>query len=252
VRYATGLVWFALLVVACHPAAAEEISLKDGTKIVGHMTGVTPDGVEVQTSYGKIQLKRSDILTISFPENGTARAAASEPAGSKAGATKLDEALVGVQYTNRTGQFALTLPADWMIASDLNRAPETLSALSSKDRMGYVIVMREEYPGSLDSYKELTLLSARKSLGNFEELAQSSRTIDGQTALLVYYRGTLQKGSNLPVEFVSAILVSGKTFTKVTAWSVEPLFRDLQPVFEKILTSYHTTAGQALATASPL
>ena len=78
------------------------------------------------------------------------------------------------------------------------------------------------------------------------------RSIDGQTALLVYYRGTLQKGSNLPVEFVSAIIVSGKTFTKVSAWCVEPLFHDLQPAFEKLLSSYHSTSGQTTATASPL
>jgi hypothetical protein len=251
VRYATGLVPFAFFVATCCPAGAEEISLKDGTKIVGHMSAVSPDRIEVETSYGKIQLKRSEILTISFPENGTARAAAGEPAASKAEGAKVDEALLGTQYTNRTGQFALALPADWMIATDLRREPETLSALRSRDRMGYAIVMREEYPGSLESYKELTILSARKSLGNFEELSESSRTIDGQTALIVYYRGTLQKGSNLPVEFVSAIMVSGKTFTKISAWCVEPLFHDLQPVFEKILNSYHSSA-QTTATASPL
>ena len=250
-RYTIALVPFAFLAATCCQAAAEEISLKDGTKIVGHMTAVTPDRIEVETSYGKMQLKRSEIVAISFPENSPTRAAATEPPG-KTEPPKADESLVGVQYTNRTGQFALTLPPDWMIATDLHREPETLTALRSRDKMGYVIVMREEYPGSLESYKELTLFSARKGLGNFEELSESSRSIDGQTALLVYYRGTLQKGSNLPVEFVSAIIVSGKTFTKVSAWCVEPLFHDLQPAFEKLLSSYHSTSGQTTATASPL
>src|ERR1700752_5147294 len=68
---------FALaLALSSMPAVAEEISLKDGTKIVGHMTAITPDKIEVETSYGKIQLKRSDILTISFPENGASANAA--------------------------------------------------------------------------------------------------------------------------------------------------------------------------------
>jgi hypothetical protein len=35
------------------PAIAEEISLKDGTKIVGHMTAVSTDKIEVETSYGQ-------------------------------------------------------------------------------------------------------------------------------------------------------------------------------------------------------
>jgi hypothetical protein len=249
VRYATSLVQFSFLVMACYPAAAEEVSLKDGTKIVGHMTGVTPENIEVETSYGKVLLKRSDVMTISFPENGPAHTNPGEPAAGKGEAAKIDEALEGVQYVNRTGQFALTLPPDWVISTELRRAPETLSALTSRDKLRYLVVMREEYPGSLESYKELTMISVRKGLGNFEELAQSPVTIDGKSALLVYYRGTLAKGSNLPVEFVSAIIVSGKTFTRVSAWCVEPLFHDMQPAFEKILNSYHTTAGQTMATA---
>jgi hypothetical protein len=113
--------------------------------------------------------------------------------------------------------------------------------------MRFLMVIQEEYPGSLESYKELNILSARKMLGNFEELAQSPVTIDGKPGLLVFYRGTSQK--DLPVEFVSAFIQSGKTFTKVTAWCVEPLFRDMQPTFEKILNSYRSTDGQTSAAA---
>jgi len=249
-RYTRGLVSFSLLLMAGHPLAAEEISLKDGTKIVGRMTGVTADTVEVETSYGKVQLKRSDVVTINFPDHGTANARPSDPAAASGEAAKIDEALDGAQYVNRTGQFALTLPPDWMMATDLRRAPETLAALTSRDKLRYLVVMREEYPGSLESYKELTLINAQKGLGNFEELAQSSVTIDGKSALLVYYRGTLPTSSHLPVEFVSAIIVSGKTFTRVSAWCVEPLFHDMQPAFERIMSSYHSTTVQATASAA--
>jgi hypothetical protein len=250
VRRFITLVLFLVLAGGCLTASAEEISLKDGTKIVGHMTGVTPEKIEVETSYGKIQLKRSDILNINFPENGTAPANATDPAAAKAEAPKVDEALNGPQYVNRTGKFTLAVPQDWMIASEMRRAPETLAALSSRDKMRFLIVMQEDYPGSLESYKDIILLNARRGLGNFEELAESPTTIDGKSALVVFYRGTLQKGSNLPVEFVSAIIASGKTYTKVSAWCVEPLFRDMQPAFEKILNSYRSTGGQATATLS--
>jgi hypothetical protein len=241
---------FLFLTVAFFPALAEEISLKDGTKIIGRMTAVTPDKIEVETSYGKMQLKRSDVLSITFPENGTAQTNSVEPTAAKADAPKVDEALNGLQYVNRTGKFTLALPPDWVIATDLHRAPETLAALSSRDKMRYLLVMQEQYPGSLESYKELTMLNARRSLGNFEELAQSSVTIDGKSALLVFYRGTLQKGSNIPVEFVSAIVATGNTYTKLSAWCVEPLFHDMQPAFEKVLNSYRTTGGQTTATTS--
>ena len=238
-------------------AVAEEISLKDGTKIVGHMTSVTPDKIEVETSYGKMQIKRSDVLTISFPENGaSANAAQPSSSGSAQGATlnavapKLDESLNGLVYVNRTAKFTLTMPPDWVIAPELRHGPEILAGLASRDKLRFLLVAEEEYPGSLDSYKELTMLGARRNLSNFEELSESPVTIDGKPALLIFYRGTLAKASNLPVEFVSAIVVSGKTYTKVTAWCVEPLFHDVQPTFEKVLNSYRSNNGQTTAAIS--
>ena len=54
--------------------------------------------------------------------------------------------------------------------------------------MRFAVVIQEEYPGSLESYKELCMLNARQMLTNFEELSESTTTIDGKTALLVFYR----------------------------------------------------------------
>lgn len=235
-------------------AVAEEISLKDGTKIVGHMTSVAPDKIEVETSYGKMQIKRSDVLTISFPENG-ASANAAQPSSSQgatlnAVAPKLDESLNGLVYVNRTAKFTLTMPPDWVIAPELRHGPEILAGLASRDKLRFLLVAQEEYPGSLESYKELTMLGARRNLASFEELSESPATIDGKPALLIFYRGNLAKASNLPVEFVSAIVVSGKTYTKVTAWCVEPLFHDMQPAFEKVLNSYRSNSGQTTAAVS--
>ena len=59
-----------LFLVAVLSATAEEIVLKDGTKIVGHMTGVTGDKIEVDSAYGKMVFKRADIVSINFPQNG--------------------------------------------------------------------------------------------------------------------------------------------------------------------------------------
>jgi hypothetical protein len=238
-----------LLAAVSLPVAAEEISLKDGTKIVGHMTAVTADKVEVETSYGKMQLKRSDIVTISFPENAPSNTGESTATAAKTDAPKVDESLQGVRYVNRTGKFSLTLPPQWVINSDLKRNPGTLTLLNSADKMRLMMVMEEEYPGSLDSYKELTMLNARKILTNFEESAQSNVTIDGKAALLVFYRGVPQKAA-FPLAFVSAIIPSGNSYTKMTIWCVEPLFHDMQPTFEKMLMSYHTTGQTTTAAAS--
>jgi hypothetical protein len=240
-RLATmSLMCLAISLATGLPTRGEEITLRDGTKIVGRMTGITSEKIEVETSYGKVQLNRSEIITINFPENGSAKA----PETVKPELPKIDETLTDTQYVNRTGKFSLTLPPEWIINADLRRGPTTLAGLSSKDKTRFAIVTLEEYPGSLESYKELVILNARRTLGNFEELAESKTTIDGKAALVIFYRGVL-KTNNLPVEFVTAIVPSGTSFTKIAAWSVEPLFHDMQPAFEKIVNSYRSTAPVA-------
>src|SRR5215813_3617642 len=239
-----------LFAVATLPAVAEEIALKDGTKIVGHMSAISSDKIEVETAYGKMQLKRSDIVTISFPENGAPASASNAPAAAPAGSVKREvpaiaDTLQGTQYTNRTGRFALTLPADWRINPSLSKAPQTIAALSSKDDMRYIIVSREEYNGSLESYKGLGEILVRKNLANYEELSASPITIDGKSGLLVSYRGNLPKADNLPVQFLVAIIPSGNTYTRIAAWCVEPLFHETEPMFERIMHSYRSVDANA-------
>jgi hypothetical protein len=240
---------FVVLLAASLPAAAEEIALKDGTKIVGHMNSLTGDKIEVVTAYGKMLVKRSDIVTISFPENnpGATGSAPEAAAVKKDAPPTIDEALSGTQYVNRTGKFSLTLPAGWVIDPDLPHSKAALAGLSSKDKMRFLMVVQEEYTGSLESYKDLGQLQARGSFGNYEELSESPVSIDGKAGLLISYRGTLAK-SNLPVQFLTAIIPSGTTFTRVTTWCVEPLFHETQPTFEKIVTSYRSS-GQISAAA---
>ena len=104
---------FSLFLAMSLPAAAEEFLLKDGTKIVGHMSALQADKIEVETAYGKMQLKRGDLVTINFPENGTIAAPGSPAA--KDAALSIEESLRGTQYVNKTGTFTLTVPPDWKI-----------------------------------------------------------------------------------------------------------------------------------------
>ena len=202
--------------------------------------------VEVETSDGRIQSKSTDPGSIHFREGLSTQS--TEANTVKADLPKIDESLHGTEYVNRTGKFSLTLPPEWIINADLRQRPVTLAGLSSSDKTRFAIVEQKEYPGSLASYKELTMAAARITLSNFEELSQSSATIDGKRAILVLYRGNIPVPPNTSVELVTAFISrSDNNFTKVTAWCAESLFHDMQPAFEKLVTSYHSSPRPAVA-----
>jgi hypothetical protein len=220
--------------------AAEEIVLKDGTKIIGRMTAISGNSIEVETSYGKMSLKRGDILTISFPENDK-QPAPTEAQPSQKVKPKIEETLDGTQYSNETGKFSLAVPADWKINPALNAASDALAGLSSRDNMRFLLVVREDFSGSPESYKGLTEIQANSNLQGYEKLSESTATIDRKSAILMSYRGTLPKANNLPVKFLTAIIADGNTYSRITTWCVEPLFNESQEMFEKIISSYHDT-----------
>ena len=227
---------FSLFLAMSLPTAAEEILLKDGTKIVGHMSALQADKIEVETAYGKMQIKRGDIITINFPENGASAAPGST---AKDAAPSIEESLRGTQYVNKTGKFTLTVPSDWKIDPKFPHSSPIVTVLSSHDNMRFLTVTQEEYNGSLESYKGLLELTYRKMFGSYEELSESPVKIDGKSALLLSFRGISSKADNLPVQFLVAIVPSGTTYTRVATWCVEPLFHETQPMFEKIVSSYH-------------
>ena len=226
------------------PASAEEILMKDGTKIIGHMTSLKSDKIEVETNYGKMELKRADILSINFPENGAPASSspATAPSAPKEAVLNIDESLHGTQHVNNTAKFTLTVPADWKINETKHSAP-IVAALSSRDDMRYLAVTQEEYTGSLESYKGLLELTYRRTFGSYE----SPIKIDGKPGLLFSFRGISTKANNLPMQFLVAVIPSGTSYTRIATWCVEPLFHETQPTFEKILASYHSNRTPAVS-----
>lgn len=224
-------------------ATGEEFVRKDGTRLVGKMTALTTDKIEVETSYGKMQVKRTDLVSINFPENSV------DPA--KKELPKIDESLSGTAYINRTGNFALALPVGWKIKPSLKAGPDVLAGLSSGDDMRFLMLVQEPYTGSRDSYRGLVEIQARQNLDGYEKLSESKATLDGKPALLLSYRGVSRKANNLPIQFLVAIIPDGKNFSRITAWCVEPLFNESQGTFEKIIQSYRQTGPAAASAAKP-
>jgi len=238
---------FGFMLAALVPASAEEFVLKDGTKILGRMTSVKSDKIEVETPYGKMQIRRSDILTINFPENrGTA---VSEHSSDRAKAKPVDESFTGTQYVNRTGHFTLTVPIDWKINAELRANTDTLAALSSRDNLRYLVVEKESFSGSLESYKGLVEMVNRRKFTHYEKLSESNTQIDGRPAVLLFFRGTNPQAQNLSFQFVTAIAAFDGEYLHAIAWCPEPLFNESQRTLENILLSYKSVSDKSTATS---
>ncbi len=222
-----------LILVTALAVGAEEFAMKDGTKIIGHMTAIKGDKIEVQTNYGKMLLKRSDVLTISFPENDAENLPA-EPAETKK-APKIEEFLDGTQYLNKTGKFSLTLPPGWRINRKSIKSSAVNAVLTSKDNLSYVLVVQEEYSGSLEDYKQIMEVSNKTEYQDYEALSESHSTIDEKPALIFSYK---HKADKLSFRYLAGLVTDGKTMTRIVAYCFEPLFQDSQLMFDKILHSY--------------
>src|SRR3979490_1869587 len=124
-----------LVVFGDEPAGCRRrIPVEGRYEIVGHMSALQTDKIEVATAYGKMQLKRGDIIAINFPENGTIAAPGSPAA--KDAALSIEESLHGTQYVNKTRTFTLTVPPDWKIDPKQPRSAPVVTFLSSHDGMG--------------------------------------------------------------------------------------------------------------------
>src|SRR5260370_27719301 len=99
--------WIATGARACVPVRAEEIQLKDGTKVTGKLTGITNDTFQVKTAYGDIQGPRAQLISINFTENQPKKESDAEEPKAK---SPIEESLNDTTYTTETEQCHVIMP----------------------------------------------------------------------------------------------------------------------------------------------
>src|SRR5580704_1391968 len=103
----------ALVLTFCWSLRAEEIQLKDGTKITGKIISLSGDTFQIKTAYGEIQVPRSEVLSITFPENQPKDSSQTEP--------PVEESIQDGTYTNRTENFQIMVPKGWKNAPEFRK-----------------------------------------------------------------------------------------------------------------------------------
>lgn len=231
-----GLAILIILVFFCAPFHAEEIQLKDGNKVSGKIVAVTDDSFQVKTAYGNIEVPRTDIVSITFPENQpkTKSADASAP-----GPT-IDESLVGTTYTNHTANFQVTVPKGWMISEDLRKqSKDIVAALVSEDTTLIFMVTPEKFSGTFATYRVLAETQYRTRFGDYEKVSENDMEIDGRPGTRMIWKGTNTTANNTPLKSAVYFVPYDGRIVRLSFLTLEPLFDSALPTFEKIATSYH-------------
>src|SRR5580692_4915290 len=199
-------------ILFCQTTRAEEIQLKDGTKITGKLVGVNGDTLQIKTAYGEIQVPRADVISINFPENQTKQAVAGTPAGLP---RPVDETLSNGKYVNRSGGFTVQVPPDWKLAPQvLAQTPSLIAALQSADATQLFLVTPEKFAGNLNTYRVLV----------------ETRMVATAT----------KKDNGTPFKFLVYLIPYNGRVVRVTFFTLAPLYDDASPTFDKIAASYRS------------
>jgi hypothetical protein len=220
---------------------AEEIQLKDGSKITGTLLAIDGNTFRVKTAYGEIQVPRAEIVAIQFSENSPKKE------GNSGGAfSPVDESLDGTLYSNRTAHFQVTVPADWALSPELRLSKEVVAALKSGDQAHFFMVTPEVYAGSLTTYRVLAETQYQSNFLEYQKLSESEAKLDGRTGLRLVWKAKT-KDTNITLKFLVYILPYEDRMVRLSFFTMEPLFDDAVAVFEKIAASYHSTSDKPVA-----
>lgn len=224
---------FAALFAAWH-LQAEEIVLKDGSKISGKIVGVNGETFLVKTNYGEMNVPRADIVSISFPENS--------PKTDEGSLPPIDEDLKGDTYSNRTAGFKLTVPSGWQIAPALRTAKDVVAALDSADETLFFMVTPEKFAGTMSTYKVLAETQYQKSFSEYVKDSETEAQIDGQKCVRIVWHGT-SNANQAKFKFLVYIIPYEGRIVRLSFFTLPPLFDEAVPTFEKMAASYRSTGA---------
>ncbi len=218
---------------------AEEIHLKDGTKLNGKIIAVEGDTFLVKTAYGNIQVPRQQIVSVSFPENESTNATSESPG---AVPSLIDESLDGTSYTNRTEKFQMTFPTGWSLDPDLRKQSKDIAAaLQSPDQTLFFLMTPEKFVGSLATYGVLAETQFQTKFKDYEKLSQSAIELDGKKGIKLIWHAKNPQANDASLKGLVYIIPYEGRMVRLTFLTLEPLFDEALPSFERIASSYQTT-----------
>lgn len=199
------------------PAArADELRLKDGTKIVGTIVGFENNSFKVETSYGFALVRRDKVASIQVTESKAEAKAEVKPVAKKesvaenkpaaapaktatatlppapAAEPAMREEVDRTTYVNHTYGFRMFKPPSWQVIEGARKTlPTAVVAMGTSDETTLLIVGRETLRRSLEAQSAATEKTLREIYENYRPLGEERTIVAGLPASQKKFRGTV-------------------------------------------------------------
>lgn len=256
----------AAFLLAAVPCLADEIKLKDGTKIIGVIVGFEKDSFKVETSYGFALVLKDKVDTIkitSAPKradearpaekkdapapgaatsanspvpapNATAPAPVATPAGVTAPPPEpvMRESVDGTTYTNHTYGFRMYKPPSWRVIEGARKMlPAAVVAMGTNDESTLLVLGRAAQRGvTLDAQLAATERELRNIYENYNPAQAERSVIAGQPAIQRRFRGVVDER-----EWSGMIIVLGRGADAFTILGMTFADSDLIQIQENVI-----------------
>jgi hypothetical protein len=249
--------------VCALPCPADEIKLKDGTKIIGNIVGFEKDSFKVETSYGFALVRKDKIESIiisdasktaeakkpdepkagekkepapspSAPSAAAQPAARSSPPPAKAAPPPeplMRESVDGTTYTNHTFGFRMYKPPSWRVIEGARKMlPAAIVAMGTSDESTLLVMGRGQQRGTLDAQLAAIERELRSIYENYAPAPPERSVIAGQSAIQRRFRGMADER-----EWSGMIIVLGRGAESFTILGMTHSESDLIQIQENVI-----------------
>ncbi len=259
-RIAAGLAGW--LVLTALPCLADEIKLKDGTKIIGNIVGYEKDSFKVETSYGFALVRKDKVESITItdaprkaddakpaekppqtmppaassptaPPTNTAASPAKAPAkAAPPPEPVMRESVDGTTYTNHTYGFRMYKPPSWRVIEGARKMlPAAIVAMGTNDESTLLVLGRGAQRGvTLDAQMAATERELRAIYENYNAAPPERTVIAGQPALQRRFRGVADER-----EWSGMIIVLGRGVDAFTILAMTFADSDIIQIQENVI-----------------
>jgi hypothetical protein len=102
------------------------------------------------------------------------------------------------------------------------------------------MVTPENFSGTLATYKVLAETQYQTRFKDYEKISENEIQLDGRTGTRIIWHGKNAQANDTPLKSAIYIVPYDGRMIRLSFITLEPLFADSLPIFEKIASSYHS------------